>query len=541
MRVLVYAPVDLNLIDGSAVWCASVAQMLCADPQIRVDVLLHRPLKRVLTAQALFRHDRVRLRDPWQADQDLPGVKSERLGARLTTEQVLRLIDASHAVEPYDLLILRGGEICQAVARTPHLARRAWLYLTEHGADAETMAALARSNARIACQTPLLQEFLEGILGTSRDGYVPLPPMVPRVLAKRPRTKRRHRRLCYVGKFDPHYMVEETVAALAELRRTLSDVELVVAGDKFHDSEHTGRFEPRLRAALSETAGIDWRGALSREAVGELLVEGDLGCCWRSAEYDASLELSTKALEYAAAGLPVLLNPTRMNRLVFGDDYPLYVDSPETFVARAHEAFSDDAVYARAAAMAWECCQRYTFASVNQQLQPHLGPYRAAGAVPARPRGLRRVLFAGHDFKFCQEIIAHFEARPDCTVRLDQWERHTRHDERLSEQLLRWADAIWCEWCLGNAVWYSPRVRPGQRLVVRLHRQEITTTHPREVTWSNVAWTSTWVTCTEGWKKKACAWIHRDCFPRHHTPMPWGLLSPTLPSPRIIPNRCSNS
>ena len=348
------------------------------------------------------------------------------------------------------------------------------------------MQALARSNGRIACQTPLLQEFLEGMLGTAPERYVPLPPMVPQRLCDEPRTVRRGRQLCYIGKFDPHYMVEEMIDAFGLLRERFSDAAFVVAGDKFHDPECTGEFRMRLTGVLEGTPGVVWRGGLPRDEIADLLSACDIGSCWRSGQYDQSLEMSTKVLEYAAAGLPFLLNPSRINRLVFGDDYPLFVDTPESFVDRTQAAFEDDGVYARAAAVAHETCERFTFAKVNEQLQPYLAAYRTATSVGGNGDRPRRLLFVGHDLKFCRAIIEHFQNRPDCIVRLDTWQNHTRHDERRSEELLRWADTVWCEWCLGNAVWYSARVRPTQHLIVRLHRQEVTTPFPEAVTWSSV-------------------------------------------------------
>ena len=52
------------------------------------------------------------------------------------------------------------------------------------------------------------------------------------------------------------------------------------------------------------------------------------------------------------------------------------------------------------------------------------------------------------------------------------------HDEDESLRLLEQADVVLCEWCLGNAVWYSHRKRPGQKLLVRLHLQERDTEYP---------------------------------------------------------------
>jgi glycosyltransferase involved in cell wall biosynthesis len=48
-----------------------------------------------------------------------------------------------------------------------------------------------------------------------------------------------------------------------------------------------------------------------------------------------------------------------------------------------------------------------------------------------------------------------------------------RHDEEASRHLVQWADVVFCEWCSPVAIWYSRNKRPGQRLVVRLHRMEL--------------------------------------------------------------------
>jgi glycosyltransferase involved in cell wall biosynthesis len=487
MRLLLFAPVDLNLIDGSAIWCASVTQMLLQNAQVCVDLLLHAPLKRTINIAGFADSPRFRLLNPWQAEapDSLYGPRGQ-LGARLTPAQAAAAIERLHADQAYNLLILRGGPICRLVARVPHLAARSWFYLTQHDADLETMTAIARSNGRVACQTPLLQEFFERMLGPAPERFVPLPPMVPQLRVDRPRTARGGRRLCYIGKFDSDYCIEELIAAFVRIRRELPNAELVVAGDKFYDPTRGGAFERRVTAALRGTPGIVWHGGLPREEVGALLAHCDLGACWRTSAYDASLEVSTKALEYAAAGLPLLLNPSRINRLVFGEDYPLYVDSPERFRDCVLTVFRDPAVYRQAAETAFEACRGFTFDSVGQLLRPHLAAYRPRVEPLRELDRPRRLVFAGHDLKFCGEIVAHFEARGDWHVRLDRWGGHEQHNERHSEELVRWADAIWCEWCLGNAVWYSERVRPGQNLVVRLHRQEVTTSHYRRVAWPNV-------------------------------------------------------
>ena len=82
------------------------------------------------------------------------------------------------------------------------------------------------------------------------------------------------------------------------------------------------------------------------------------------------------------------------------------------------------------------------------------------------------VLIAGHDLKFAGALITRLESAGH-TVLIDQWVNHTKHDEEASLALLEQADVVFCDWGLGNAVWYSKHVQAHQRLVVRVHLQEL--------------------------------------------------------------------
>lgn len=82
-----------------------------------------------------------------------------------------------------------------------------------------------------------------------------------------------------------------------------------------------------------------------------------------------------------------------------------------------------------------------------------------------------RLLIAGHDLKFIQPYLDML--RDKYCIKVDEWAGHDMHDAQKSEQLIEWADYIWCEWLLGNAVWYSQRKKPNQKLVVRMHRFEL--------------------------------------------------------------------
>lgn len=84
----------------------------------------------------------------------------------------------------------------------------------------------------------------------------------------------------------------------------------------------------------------------------------------------------------------------------------------------------------------------------------------------------KTVLIAGHDLKFIKSFYPYF-AQAGIRVLLDFWSGHTQHDEQASKRLLVQADTVFCEWMLGNAIWYGKHKRPGQKLVGRLHAQEL--------------------------------------------------------------------
>lgn len=108
-------------------------------------------------------------------------------------------------------------------------------------------------------------------------------------------------------------------------------------------------------------------------------------------------------------------------------------------------------------------------------------------SVPAASKrpGPLRVIVAGHDLKFAGPLIEDLKLAGHSVV-TDVWQSHTAHDEEHSRALLESADVIFCEWGLGNAVWYSKHKLPNQRLIIRVHSQELRGPHLRAITAINV-------------------------------------------------------
>ena len=97
-----------------------------------------------------------------------------------------------------------------------------------------------------------------------------------------------------------------------------------------------------------------------------------------------------------------------------------------------------------------------------------------------------RILFNGHDFRFLSPVIQYFDNHPDYQVLLDEHPGHVIVNTRKSAELAEKANIIFCEWCLGNAEWYSNHKKKNQKLLIRLHHQEIDLHYLDKIYWENV-------------------------------------------------------
>jgi len=249
-----------------------------------------------------------------------------------------------------------------------------------------------------------------------------------------------------------------------------------------------GRFDGRIwfyyipphSAPPVEASVLDrlvWHGAVERQAVRRLLGACDIALSIRHPSMDASTELSTKILEYGSAGSAVLLNRNPIHVGLLGADYPLLVQGIDEAVEAVRAVSADPSLRADAQRRCHDASLRHTFERVAGQLAPHVRPRRHGSA---RDTGSPRVLIAGHEFKFFERIAEHV-LDSGAALREDRWAKHVVHDEGQSARALKWAETVVCEWCLGNAAYYSRNKRPGQRLVVRFHRMEVETDHPAAV------------------------------------------------------------
>lgn len=479
LRVLVYGDVNLNLIDGSAIWLTSVVSMLNQDPSIKVDVLLKRSITKPEVTAGIRELPNVRFIDVF-ADptyQDAPYVERKVLQA----DEAAGLIDELMTKEKYDLAFVRGFQLAYDLSQYEQTMAKTWTYITDFTHDhtqasEEELARLkqiASRSARMLCQTEAMKTYFESFLPTDRP-FLILNPMIPNVKEAVPTFTKPNDRLVYTGKFAPLWYSTEILDAFAKLRADYP-AELHVAGDKFNQDPNNPNFKQDILARLKSDDGLTWLKGIPRADVETLIESSAIGVSWRHPELDASLELSTKLLEYGSLGKPVLLNRNPMHELILGPDYPLYVNSEQEFIEKAKLALTDEAVYRDAATRLYEMAQYYTFTNTYKRLRDELWSMKKIN-----------LLFAGHDFKFLRLFMDYFERNPRFNVLIDEWEGHKIHDVNHSKACLEQADIIFCEWGLGNAVWYSHHKKPHQTMIVRIHRQEKETPFPREYNLHNI-------------------------------------------------------
>jgi len=483
IRIAVYADANMNLIDGSTVWTASVVEALAGLEYSQIFFFLKSREKRGLLTEPLKKSRNVQIISP---DRNL--VKES-----LTPEAALDRIEQIDRQLNFDAIIVRRLSVCEEALLHPRLHGRLWTYLTDipqssedlTGTMLQTLDRIAGASKYILCQTQEFCSHWERYVPSAKGKVRLLPPMVP-ACKGRSEAPTAVRRICYAGKFAPLWGIFEMFEAFASLRAIHPEVELHIFGDKIHQPPEFPDFRRNVSSYLENTAGVVWHGGLSRVEVLAHMTDMDLGWAWRSPELENNtLELSTKILEYGRCGLPVILARNKINERLLGPGYPLFADTYDELVELLHRAASSPDILAAASAKTYAASEQFTVEKVRDK---YIRPL-FSDLLESRPRsgpGKRgSILVAGHDFRFINRLCQEFSER-GYSIAIDKWTGHNRHDVNKSRELIEEADIIISEWCLGNAVWYSKNKRPDQKHIIRFHLQERELNYPENVDMHNV-------------------------------------------------------
>ncbi|MBV9795788.1 MAG: glycosyltransferase [Actinobacteria bacterium] len=506
---LVYGDVNLNLIDGSAIWVQSMVLAL-SRAGCEVTLVVKAPVQTDRLIAPLDGQPGVTIRRPAE-EALLAGIGPNGMTPKQAS-QVLSAVDAERAAGAagarHDIVVLRGRRLVDQVVTDDDFRGRLWTYLTDIPQSIPEMtpeavswlAGVADASQYVLCQTEELRCFLEGSVPAACGKCVLFPPVVPPApeLTGEPAEPNGVLRLVYTGKFAPRWNTYEMTQLPALLAQRGVRAELHMVGDKIHNDPDDPGYNRRMRDALGDPPadtgtgplpvpanGVVWHGGHSREGAMRIAAAADIGLGWRHPSLDASLELSTKVLEFGLLGLPVILNRTPMHEALLGADYPMFAKDLDDVVAIAESAAADPAVVKLAANRTSAAAAEYTLDKASERVQRYLDDALPRSQAPANAKTLK-VAVAGHDLKFFTPLLEYLRAQDGLEVRTDHWISLGEHDEEASQRICDWADVVICEWCGPNAIWYSQNKRKGTRLIVRLHRFELFARYPYRVQIKNV-------------------------------------------------------
>jgi FkbM family methyltransferase len=496
-RILVYGEMDVHMIDGSSIWLVSTVEAL-RRAGCEVTLLLRFPPQSDRLLKALSALGGITVIDP-SVFPNLPGAEELKSNRGLTPDGAALAIEHLFRQIPFDAVIVRGSASARRLRSSNALRGRLWPYLTDlpqSVAELESqhrvwLAELAAASAVMLCQTEGIRALLESCVAGAGGKCELWPPMVPDLALRTEHpshavgTRDEPLRLGYMGKFAPRWNTLEMAALPAQLRERGLHALVDMVGDKAHPSPERPGWSDAMRQALGNAEGLRWHRGLPRDEALHVIATCHLGLSWRSRELDGSLELSTKLLEYGAIGLPAVVNRTWAHEELLGRDYPLFVDERRTVLdVIEHAVRNREDLHAAAQRLSAAACDfrmDKAVLRVRGLVERVLPDLERVGYGVRAGEQRPRVAIAGYDLKFMERLAARIEGFGAFEIRWDRRASGQQRETDAGRQCLDWADVVICEWCGGNAVWYSHNLRPEQRLIVRLHRYELERPWPLEL------------------------------------------------------------
>jgi glycosyltransferase involved in cell wall biosynthesis len=165
-------------------------------------------------------------------------------------------------------------------------------------------------------------------------------------------------RLIHHSNLHRNYGASVLIEAVARLGETLP-VRVDIFGD--------GPYRPELEAAVARTGTADrvrLNGPVPMDELPALIAAADVGVVPSLPEPYMHYSLSTKLLEYAAMGIPIVASDLATFRAHFSPEAILYVPGgdPNALAAALHALAADPAAMARLGAEARHQASRYEWA-----------------------------------------------------------------------------------------------------------------------------------------------------------------------------------
>lgn len=498
-RVAIYADINPNAIDGSSIWMMSITEVLSKIFDEVWVVLKTEPIDQRLV----------------QSVSSIPNVVLDFESAKDgRTERTI--VDAANRAEEIhnefglDAVVVRGLGACLEFCGRESIAKVLWSYVTDltypthklSNTNRSRLERIAQNSAGLFSQTEASRAYYESLAPSAGGKTFLLPPMIPDFAFADGSNEGEpvslsELTIVYAGKLAEDWKTLELVWLPSELRKLGVNSTLYIVGEKINRGVTDPSFPAKMKATLrsaqeGEYEGVVAPGSLPREKSIEIIKSADIGIGWRTASLDSSLEVSTKALEYSAAGTPPVINRNADHEKLFGADYPFFISAGATAkeLAVLITENIDNLDSAREAAS--NAALPYSMGSAESRLR-RIFKRRQVGDIdnnsgPTSVDQPTRIVVASHDLKFAGELVSRLQKDSDFEVRFDHWESLHKHNRDHSLSCAEWADTVLCEFAGPNLAFYSQNVRPETKLVGRLHGFEVRNRAPwlAEINFDNV-------------------------------------------------------
>ena len=290
MRGLLYGDVNLNLIDGSAIWATSMAEAM-AEAGVETTFVLKSAVTNDRLVAPLSQIQGLEVLDPFNS-----GLTRGRQRSMSPKEATRVLIELDRR-KSFDFHVVRGRRLSEVLAKERHFNGRIWCYLTDipqsladlNEADVKQIGLIAQHSQVLLCQTEDLRSFLESEIEHTSGKCKLWPPIVPiwssgddnLALPIDLPKEGKPWRLVYLGKFAPRWNTEAMTKLPQAFKKKGLTVEVHMVGDKIHDDRSDPDFADRMRAALEGTEGVIWHGGMGRASAMKLASNMHFGLSWR--------------------------------------------------------------------------------------------------------------------------------------------------------------------------------------------------------------------------------------------------------------------
>lgn len=470
IKFIIYADIDMNIVDGSSVWLSSMISVLSGNG--KTLVIAKRAITSDIITSNINEYENVTFISP----DDL-NLNTRTFSIEQAVEVLRNLDDLFPNIER---IFIRGLNAAFEASKNRQFYDRACVYLTNFY-DLKDNQRIITSEAKlktsvsvlhskyILAQTSQISNELFKLTNIKRKN-VRFPPPVPvdgalektNLAYAKPGTIR----IGYAGKIVPLWGVDILLSWVSRLQSEGVDVETYIVANRISDGFEDKRvdgYANRIRDEMKAVKATHFSQYNRAKAMG-LMSQMDYVWCYRPSKLEENtLELSTKLVEMASLGKPCLAYPNTINKESLGENYPFFVSDYESFRDLVKNPQVENIVD-----VAKSLRRRHGLNALTK----HIGKQVCSKMPHSLSVANKKVLFAGHDFKFVDAFISHIKGS-GTAVKIDRWNWGDPIDIVQSKVKRDWADVIFCEWGLANAVWHSNNKKSDSRLIVRVHLQEI--------------------------------------------------------------------